>query len=137
MAQITIDQKNLEELIDKSVHKHLKETFEDMEEIRRSPGAAVVRLETRMDVIEKNMATKADIANLRTELLERIENVHTSLGERIENVHTSLGERIGNVQTSLGERIGKLETSQKIILTILISMFSTTIALLIKIAFFP
>ncbi|MFQ5640464.1 MAG: hypothetical protein ACE5IR_20985 [bacterium] len=90
MAEITIDPKNLEELIDKSVQKRLKTTFEDMEEIRRSPAGAIVRLETRMDAIEKNMATKADVANLRTELLERIGILDRSLNERIETVDKSL-----------------------------------------------
>ncbi len=54
-----------------------------MEEVRRSPAAAIVRLETRVESIEKNMATKADLANLRTELIQRISNVESSLTESI------------------------------------------------------
>ncbi|MFQ5708687.1 MAG: hypothetical protein ACE5HO_14625 [bacterium] len=77
MGEITIDEKRLEELIDKSVRKHLKANLEDMEEVRRSPGAAIVRLETRVESIEKNMATKADLANLRNEIIERIAKLET------------------------------------------------------------
>lgn len=81
MAKVTIDEERLRELIEESVQKHLKLTFEDMEEVRRSPAAAIVRLETRLDGIEKNMATKAELANLRLEFGERIAKVET--GQKI------------------------------------------------------
>ncbi|NIR48028.1 hypothetical protein GWO43_06250 [candidate division KSB1 bacterium] len=77
MADITIDEKRLEELIDNAVQKRLKQTMEDMEEVRRSPAAAVVRLETRFDSLEKNVATKGDLAELRTQLIERIAKLET------------------------------------------------------------
>ena len=47
MADITVDEKRLGELIDEAIQKHLRLTLEDMEEVRRSPAAAIVRLETR------------------------------------------------------------------------------------------
>lgn len=122
MADIPIDEKRLEELIDKAVQKHLKLTLEDMEEVRRSPAAAIVRLETRVESIEKNMATKADLANLRTELIQRISNVENSLTE-------SIG--------GLEARIGKLETGQKLMFTVFLSMFGAVIAMLVKLVFFP
>ncbi len=115
MAEITIDPKTLEELIDKSVQKHLKLTFEDMEEVRRSPAAAIVRLETRLEAMEQNVATKADLANLRNEL----------------------NERIAKVETTLSERIGKLETGQKLLFALVLSMFGTLGAMLVKLVFFP
>ncbi|MFQ6115881.1 MAG: hypothetical protein ACE5NG_17615 [bacterium] len=78
MANTTIDEKHLEELIEKAVQKHLKLTFEDMEEVRGSPAGAIVRVETRLEAIEKTMATKADVANLRIELTERIRKLEAS-----------------------------------------------------------
>ncbi|NIR48027.1 hypothetical protein GWO43_06245 [candidate division KSB1 bacterium] len=115
MAEITIDEKRLQELIDSAVQKHLKESMEDMEEVRRSPAAAVVRLETRFDALEKNVATKADLSELRTEL----------------------SERIGTLEKGLGERMAKLETGQKLMFTIFLSLFGAIIAMLVKLVFFP
>jgi len=115
MAEIKIDEKRLRELIEESVQKHLKLTIEDMEEVRRSPAAAIVRIETRLDAVEKylekNVATKTDLANLRSEV----------------------SERIGR----LGERLGRVETGQKIMFGVFLSMLSAVIAMLIKLVFFP
>lgn len=65
MANITVDESHLEELIEKVVKKHLKVNLDDdVEEVRRSPAAAIVRLETRLEAMEKIMATKSDVATL-------------------------------------------------------------------------
>lgn len=77
MFEITIDEKRLEELIEKTVQKHLKSSLEDMEKVRHSPGGAIVRLEARVESVEKNMATKTDLANLRNELVGRIAKLET------------------------------------------------------------
>ena len=159
MADITVDEKRLGELIDEAIQKHLRLTLEDMEEVRRSPAAAIVRLETRVEAIEKTMATKADIAELRAEFNERISqldsslsgrlsqldsklskhvgNVETTLGERIGNTESKLGVRIGNIETTLGERIAKLETGQKLMFSVFLSLFGGIIAMLVKLVFFP
>lgn len=83
MPTITIDENRLEELINKSVQKHLETNLDDIEEVRRSPAGAIVRIETRLDAIEKNIeknvATKSDLASLKTELSERIAKLETSL----------------------------------------------------------
>ncbi len=113
MANITVDESRLEELIEKAVEKHLKLKFEDMEEVRRSPAAAIVRLETRLDDIEKVMATKADIGNLRSEL----------------------NDRIGNVEKTLVERISRLESSNKFIIAMPLSIFGAVVATLVKLFF--
>lgn len=110
MANITVDEKRLEELIEKVVQKHLKLTFEDMEEVRRPPAAAIVRLETRVEAIEKTMATKEDVANLRVEVNGQI--------------------------AKLGERISKLEGSNKLIIAMLLSIFGAVIATFVKLFFF-
>ncbi len=114
MANITVDESHLEELIEKAVKKHLKVNLDDVEEVRRSPAAAIVRLEGRLDAIEKNMATKADIANLRAEL----------------------NDRIAKGEGSLGERISRLETSIKLIIAMLLSIFGGVVATIIKIFFY-
>jgi len=111
MAEITVEETRLREILDELVQKHLKLTLDNMEEVRRSPAASIVRLETRFDAIAKNMATKADLANLRTEL----------------------NERIGRLETIFGERIAELETGQKVMYAFLI----TILGMLIKLVFFP
>ena len=98
MSTITVEENRLEELIDKSVQKHLKSSLEDVDEVRRSPAGAIVRIETRLDAIEKNIeknvSTKTDLANLKTEL---------------------------------SDRIGKLETGQKLIFALLLSILALLI----------
>jgi septation ring formation regulator EzrA len=109
MAQVTIDEERLGELIQDEVQKHFRLTFEDMDEMRRSPAASVIRLETHFDTIEKNMATKADVANLRTELKAEI--------------------------AELRERFGKLEANQKLMLGLMLSTFGAVLAALVKLFF--
>lgn len=118
MANITVDEKRLEELIEKVVQKHLKLTFEDMEEVRRSPAAAIVRLETRVEAIEKTMATKEDIANLRVD------------------INSQIGELGGQI-AKLGERVSKIEGTYKLMVAMLLSILGAVIATLIKLFFFP
>ncbi|MDZ7302943.1 MAG: hypothetical protein ONB44_12505 [candidate division KSB1 bacterium] len=68
-----IDEKRLKELIDEAVQKHMRITIEDIEGVRRSPAGVLVRLENRVEYIEKrieniekNMATRADAATMAT-----------------------------------------------------------------------
>jgi len=70
--ETTIDEQKLSELIDQAVQKHLKATFHDMEEVRRSPAAAIIRLEARVEAIEKNMVTRAEFADYRSEFKDEI-----------------------------------------------------------------
>lgn len=135
MAEIKIDEERLRELIEESVQKHLKLTIEDMDEVRRSPAAAIVRIETRLDAIEKylekNVAPRTELIDLRS----RVENIEENMATKTDlaNLRTELGERIGR----LGERLGRVETGQKIMFGVFLSMLSAVIAMLIKLVFFP
>ncbi len=89
MATMNVDEKRLKELVKKAVEEHLKLTLEDMEEVRRSPAAAIVRLETRLEglerYIEKNMATREEVAMLRgdiTDLRSRVENIEENMATK-------------------------------------------------------
>jgi hypothetical protein len=72
MTTTALDEKKIEELVEKTVQKHFKLTFEDMEEVRRSPGGAIIRVEGRLDAIERrldgDMVTRVEFANFRAEL---------------------------------------------------------------------
>lgn len=71
-----VDEKKLEEMIDQAVQKHLKQDFEDMEEIRRSPAGAVIRIEGRLDSIEarleRNMVTRTEFKDANMVFKEEI-----------------------------------------------------------------
>jgi hypothetical protein len=64
MATATVDEKKLEDLVERAVQKHLDLTFQDMEKVRQSPAAAVIRIEGRLDAIEarldRDMVTRAE-----------------------------------------------------------------------------
>jgi len=73
METAQIDEKRLRTLIDEAVQKHMRITIEDIEDVRRSPAGVLVRLENKVEyiekkteTIEKNMATRSDIANMAT-----------------------------------------------------------------------
>jgi hypothetical protein len=80
METTIVDEKKLEELVDQVVKKHLKLTFENVEEVRRSPAGTLSRIEGRLDAmearIERDMVTraefKAELASTRAELKDEI-----------------------------------------------------------------
>ena len=55
MPTVSIDEAKLEELIEKTVQNHLKMTFEDMEEVRRSPAGAIIRIEEPFDGLDRRI----------------------------------------------------------------------------------
>jgi len=64
MATPIVDEKSLEDLVERAVQKHLDLTFQDMEKVRQSPAAAIIRIEGRLDTIEarleRDMVTRAE-----------------------------------------------------------------------------
>jgi len=64
MATPGVDEKRLEDLVERAVQKHLDLTFQDMEKVRQSPAAAIIRIEGRLDTIEarleRDMVTRAE-----------------------------------------------------------------------------
>jgi hypothetical protein len=95
MATATVDEKKLEDLVERAVQKHLDLTFQDMEKVRQSPAAAIIRVEARLDAIEarldRDMVTRAEFkeemanlrAELRTESREGLSNLRTELKDEI------------------------------------------------------
>ena len=63
-----LEETKLEELIDKAVQKHLQLTIDDMEVVRRSPAASIIRLENKVEL----MVTKE-------EFRERIGKIETNI----------------------------------------------------------
>jgi hypothetical protein len=68
-----VEDTRLEELIDKAVQKHLKLTIEDMEVVRRSPAASIIRLEQKVELMvtkdefrEKIGKIEVDVAGVKS-----------------------------------------------------------------------
>jgi hypothetical protein len=76
MATATVDEKKLEDLVERAVQKHLDLTFQDMEKVRQSPAASIIRIEGRLDAIEerldRDMVTRTELASMRLELKDEI-----------------------------------------------------------------
>ena len=97
-----------------NVIKFVEEKFEK----RLSEELAKVRVEiaeVKTELIERIEGVRTDlierIEGVRTDLIERIEGVRTDLTERIEGVRTDLTERIEGVRTELKSEIEALKTN--------------------------
>jgi len=147
MAEITVEESRLIEIVDELVRKYIKSSIDDVEEVRRSPAGTILRLEERFEFIQKNMATQAqvmalqaDVANLETRVVAIEQNMATqsevaSLRSRIESIEQNMATKadLANLKNELVERIAKLETGQKLVYVFLMTMM----AMLVKLVFFP
>jgi hypothetical protein len=75
MAEISINETRLRELISEEVKKNLSLTFQDIEEVRRSLAGGIIRLEEEVkgirreiDEIKVTMATKEEVKGVRREI---------------------------------------------------------------------
>ena len=59
----------------------------------------------QVQLLNANLATKADIANVQADLEAKIANVQASLEARITNVQANLEVKIANVQADLEAKI--------------------------------
>lgn len=80
METMEVDEKKLAEMIDQAVEKRFKQNFEDMEEVRRSPAGAIIRVEGQLASIQgrldRDMVTRTEFkeANMliRTDFKDEI-----------------------------------------------------------------
>jgi hypothetical protein len=127
MEASAVDEKKLEDLIDKAVQKHLKLTFEDVEEVRRSPAGGIIRLETRLDAIDarldRDMVTRAEFQETNGRINARFETMVTraEFQEANGRINARLGKLEAQIETmvtraefqeangQINTRLGKLE----------------------------
>lgn len=87
METAFVDAKQVEALIERSVQKHFSMAFENVEEVRKSPAVALIRIEDRLDAIEgrieRDMVTRAEHANSRAELIGEIASTRAELKDEI------------------------------------------------------
>jgi hypothetical protein len=87
METILVNEKKLEELIARSVQKHIDATLENLEELRKLPAMRLILAEDRLNTleqrIEREMETRSEFANFGAELKEDIANLRLTLNGEI------------------------------------------------------
>ncbi len=86
---------------------------------------------TKLETALPYLATKADLANVRTELKQDIANVKTELKEDIANVRTELKQDIANTKSELKDAIN---SQTKWFMGIIVSVLVSTIGILLKLS---
>lgn len=102
-----IEDSKLEEFIDKAVQKHLKLSFEDMEAVRRSPAASIIRLENKVEL----MVTK-------------------------EEFREKIGKLEVNIAGIKGDVLG-IKFTLKLLISLFLSILGISGAIFVKLFFFP
>ena len=144
MSTITVNENQLEEVVSKVVQQHLKLTFQDMEEVRRSPAGAIVRLETKIESLADAVGElKAEIANSRAESKEEYEKLRAEIANfRAETkaVFEKTQEKLGKLeeaQIDLNARLTKVEGMLKLIVALYFALFGIVASWFAKSVFFP
>ncbi len=94
METTLIDEKRVEALIEEAVQKHFRLTFENVEEVRRSPAVTLIRIEDRLNALEarigRDVATKVEVTVTRSELKQEISNFRTEFKEETWKLRLSI-----------------------------------------------
>ena len=85
----------------------------------------------------EDLATKQDLAEVKTELEQRITEVKTGLGQKITEVKTELEQRISEVKTGLEQRIAEVKQDVAVLKFAVFSFGPVIVGLLVKLVFFP
>ncbi|AHA28005.1 hypothetical protein [Candidatus Liberibacter americanus] len=96
----------------------------------------------KLETTLPHLATKADLANVRTELKQDINNVKTELKQDINNVRTELKQDIANVKQDIANVKIELKDAinnqtkwfMGILLTTILSISASTITILLKLS---
>ncbi len=126
-----IKKDEFKKVIREVVREELDQSYQDMDEIRRSPGGAIIRIEEdiksmkqRIATIEQNMATKDD--------LRVIEDTITGLEGTLEGRFQGLEGRF----QGLDGRFQGLDGKIKLITGLIFVMLTIYGALVVKLVFF-
>ena len=140
-----VKQDEFKEVIRAVVREELDQSFQDMDEIRRSPGGAIIRIEEdiksmkqRIATIEQNMATKDDIKLLEAKI--------TGLGDWFEGKFRGFEGKFQGLEgkfqglegrfRGLEGRFQGLEGKMKLITGLIFVMLTLYGALVVKLIFF-
>ncbi len=101
METTPVDDKKVEALVERTVQKHFKLAFENVEEVRKSPAVTLIRIEDRLNALEarigRDMVTKAELIAARGEFKQE----NASLREELKQENASLREELKQENASL------------------------------------
>ena len=124
MSTITIQEEKLEEFIGKAVQEHLDLTFKDMEVVRRSPAAAIIRLEEKVE----QLVTRSEFSQAINWLEEKLSGKIGNPGEIV----GSLGEKVGNLEGV----VAGIKSTQKLLISLYLSLLGLVGAMFVRMFFF-
>ena len=110
------------------VREELDQSYQDMDEIRRSPGAAIIRIEEEIKSIKQNMVTKDDLRSLEGKIYN-LEGKFEGLEGRFEGLEGRF--------KGLEGRFKGLEGKMNLITGLIFVMLTLYGALVAKLIFFP
>jgi hypothetical protein len=129
MSTITIDENQLEEIVSKAVQRHLKSTFQDMDEVRKSPAGAIVRLETKIESLVTRAEFKEGLGELKAEIAHfRAESKEES---------RKLRDEYREGYADLNARLAKVEGMLKLLVALYFALFGIIASWIAKQIFFP
>jgi len=95
------------------VREQMSQTYQDMDEIRRSPAGSIIRIEEEIKSIKQNMVTKEEFKSSFMRLESRIEGIEGRFGGLegrfggIEGEIDGLKKKLGGIESKFGVIEGK------------------------------
>jgi hypothetical protein len=132
MAEISINETRLRELISEEVKKNLSLTFQDIEEVRRSLAGGIIRLEEEVkgirreiDEIKLTMATKEEVKGIRRE----IDAIKVTMATKEET--KSIRRELDAIKATMATK-----TTQNYLIALNIAMLGLIGSIVVKFLFF-
>ncbi|MCI0695075.1 hypothetical protein L0337_24075 [candidate division KSB1 bacterium] len=105
METTLVDDKKVEELVERTVQKHFKLAFENVEEVRKSPAVTLIRIEDRLDALEarigRDMVTKAELTSTYGALKQDNASLRMELKDEIAKIRAEVKDEIWKVRFSI------------------------------------
>lgn len=121
------------------VREQMSVTYQDMDEIRRSPAGSIIRIEEEIKSIKQNMVTKEEFRRKFAELEGRftgLESKTSGVEGRLAGLEGKTSGLEGNISGLLG-KISGLEGRMNLLIGLIFVMLTLYGALVVKLIFFP
>jgi len=123
-------EQELQEMVRGIVREELGRSVQDVEEIRRSPAGAVIRIEEDIKAIRREMATKEELRRLEVKLVGFSERLG-GVPERIEGLSEKMESLSGRVE-GLSERVEGLAGRLNLVIGLMFAMLTLYGGLIVK-----
>ncbi len=115
METTLVDDKKVEALVERTVQKHFKLAFENVEEVRKSPAVTLIRIEDRLDALEarigRDMVTKAELTGTYAALKQDNASLRTELKQDNASLRMELKDEIAKIRAEVKDEIWKVRFS--------------------------